>query len=426
MKVAVVGGGWAGMAAAVGATRKGHDVSLFEAARHVGGRARALPMRLPDGTTAVLDNGQHILVGAYRETLQLMRDVGVDPERVLLRLPLRLRFPDGGGLSLPAWPAPLDAIAGIMLAGGWSLQDRLALVRTSLRWRQQGFQCAPALAVRELCDALPPRVMGELVEPLCVSALNTPTERASAQVFLTVLRDTLFSPRGSNLLLPRADLGTLFPQRAGQWLQAQGGQLRLGHRVRDLSRRGDGWLVDGQPFDAVLLACASRDAVRLVEHCGVAAVSWLELAGALREEAIATVYATGGQRLPQPMLALRSGPQAPAQFVFDRSQLGGPAGLLAFVVSACNADQESLEREVMSQARALGWLKLAALRTVVERRATFACTPGLRRPPSHIAPGLLACGDYVEGPYPATLEGAVRSGLRAVADLAQPGADRFT
>ena len=415
MKVAVVGGGWAGMAAGVAATRQGHHVSLYEAARQVGGRARALPVALPDGTTAVLDNGQHILVGAYRETLQLMRDVGVDPERVLLRLPLRLRFPDGSGLSLPAWPAPLDAIAGIMRAAGWRMRDRLALVRASLRWRQLGFRCDAALSVRGLCDGLPPRVMAELIEPLCVSALNTPAERASAQVFLTVLRDTLFSPRGSNLLLPRADLGSLFPQRAGQWLQAQGGQLRLGQRVRVLSRHGDGWLVDGQPFDAVLLAGASHDTVRLLEHSGVTAPSWLELAGTLQEEAIATVYATGGERLSQPMLALRTGPQAPAQFVFDRSQLGGPAGLLAFVVSACHGDQESLEREVLAQARALGWSTLIALQTVVERRATFACTPGL-----------LACGDYVEGPYPATLEGAVRSGLRAVADLPRSGAGRLT
>ncbi len=108
---------------------------------------------------------------------------------------------------------------------------------------------------------------------------------------------------------------------------------------------------------------------------------------------------------------------APAQFVFDRSQLGGPAGLWAFVVSACNGDQETLQREVMAQAHALGWTSLEPLQTVVEKRATFACTPGLQRPPARIAPGLLACGDYVDGPYPATLEGAVRSAIDAVAAL---------
>ena len=92
MKVAVVGAGWAGMAAAVTATQAGHHATVFEASRAVGGRARALNGTLPDGTPVVLDNGQHILIGAYSETLKLMRTVGVDPEATLLRLPLTLLF----------------------------------------------------------------------------------------------------------------------------------------------------------------------------------------------------------------------------------------------------------------------------------------------------------------------------------------------
>ena len=113
------------------------------------------------------------------------------------------------------------------------------------------------------------------------------------------------------------------------------------------------------------------------------------------------------------MLALRTGP---AQFVFDRGQLGGPAGLLAFVASACEGEKEAIERDVLAQAAALGW-KVQALQTVVEKRATFACVPGLRRPAAAIAPGLWACGDYVEGPYPATLEGAVRAALEVSAQV---------
>jgi hypothetical protein len=117
------------------------------------------------------------------------------------------------------------------------------------------------------------------------------------------------------------------------------------------------------------------------------------------------------------MLALRSAPDAPAQFVFDRGQLGGPEGLLAFVVSASDGSRESLQAAVLAQAeRQLAGLGLPALQpvqTVVEKRATFACTPSLVRPPQAIAPGLLAAGDYVDGPYPATLEGAVRSGWAA-------------
>ena len=86
MRIAVVGAGWSGLAAAVTAVEAGHQVSLYEASRTAGGRARALPGTLPDGTPATLDNGQHILIGAYSHTLALMRTVGVAPEQALLRL----------------------------------------------------------------------------------------------------------------------------------------------------------------------------------------------------------------------------------------------------------------------------------------------------------------------------------------------------
>jgi len=168
-----------------------------------------------------------------------------------------------------------------------------------------------------------------------------------------------------------------------------------------------------------VLACAPWDAARLVRGAGIEAGAWLEAAEALRYEAIATVYTQGAsRRLAAPMLALRTGPDAPAQFVFDREQLGGPAGLLAFVVSASATERDALQAQVLAQAkRQLGEASLRVLQTVVEKRATFACTPGLLRPPAQVAPGLLACGDYVDGPYPATLEGAIRSGAGAAFQL---------
>jgi predicted NAD/FAD-dependent oxidoreductase len=264
--------------------------------------------------------------------------------------------------------------------------------------------------------------MAELIEPLCISALNTPASRSSAQVFLRVLRDALFGAgdgrwRASNLLLPRCDLGGLFPDAASRWLATHGATLQLARRVVALSPDDGAWQVDGERFDKVILACPAREAARLVEGSGAAATDWAERANALQYEAIATIYALGAPRLPRPMLALRSGPDAPAQFVFDRAQLGGPTGLVAFVVSASQGDHATLERQVLAQSHALGWPGLRAVQTVVERRATFACFPGVRRPPVRVAAGLLACGDYVEGPYPSTLEGAVRSALEAAALL---------
>jgi predicted NAD/FAD-dependent oxidoreductase len=123
------------------------------------------------------------------------------------------------------------------------------------------------------------------------------------------------------------------------------------------------------------------------------------------------------------MLALRSSATQPAQFVFDRGQLDGQHGLLAFVVSASQGDRATLEQQVLQQATVqLGLPPLQPVQTVVEKRATFACTPGLQRPAMQVLPGLAACGDYVDGPYPATLEGAVLSGTAVARSVAASSA----
>ena len=439
-KVAVIGAGWAGMAAAIAHRQAGRQVTVFEAARTVGGRARAVPGVLPDGTAATLDNGQHILIGAYTESLRLMRLVGVDPTTALLRLPLTLQFPDGQGLQLPDLAPPLDALLGIVRAKGWGWQDKVALLRTATAWQLRGFRCAPHTSVADLCAPLTPRLMAEFIDPLCVSALNTPAREASGQVFLRVLQDSLFSGRGgSNLLLPRTDLGALFPEAAMRWLVQQGGQVVTGQRIQRLvplprgrwQLMGTGGAAQGSEatdaFDHITLACPSWEAARLVDGLAstaglAAAARWSATASALRFEAITTVYAhASGARLPLPMLALRNTAEHPAQFVFDRGQLDGQQGLLAFVVSASDGDRALIEQQVLQQAAAqLGLPGLRPVQTVVEKRATFACTPGLQRPAMQVLPGLTACGDYVDGPYPATLEGAVLSGT-AVAACAAAG-----
>ena len=434
MKIAIIGAGWAGMAAAMAVVQAGQQANVFEAARTVGGRARTIVSKDALGAPLLLDNGQHILIGAYSECLRLMRLAGVDPDTALLRLPLALRFADNSGLQWPDLAPPWDAVLGIAGARSWSWRERLALLGIALRWRVKRFTCAPQASVAHLCAGLPARLLQEFIDPLCIAALNTPAHQASGQVFLRVLQDSLFSGRGgSNLLLPRTDLGALFAEAAGQWLQAQGGTLHSGYRVQRIARGpagSTGWRVDDAPFDAVVLATTSTEAARLVLTAqtahptlqgpeAAALQAWARKAQALRFTAIATVYAQTsalpqGTVLSQPMLALRPGAGKPAQFVFDRMQLGGPAGLLAFVVSASEGDRATLEREVLQQAQdQLGLQGLRIVQTVVEKRATFACTPALQRPPQTVANGLCACGDYVEGPYPATLEGAVLSGTAA-------------
>jgi squalene-associated FAD-dependent desaturase len=437
VRLAVVGAGWAGLAAAVAAMDLGADVTLFEATRTPGGRARALPATRPDGVPLRLDNGQHILIGAYRDTLGLMQRLGIAPEQVLLGTPLSLPYPDGGGLQTPAWaarwPAPLDAVAAILTARGWRWSERLALVRASLAWQRSGFVCPPSLTVGELCRALPARAMDELIEPLCVSALNLPAAQASAQVFLAVMRDALFGQgfgrwSASALLLPRDDLGALLPDAACRHL---GARVRLGTRVTDLQDTESGWTLAGdgwsEDFDRVIWATAASHAASTIgaatgeSASSAARRDWAAQTRRLDFTAITTVYAWAPDaRLPAPMLALSNGPDAPAQFAFDRGQLRpddpSAQGVLAFVVSASEGERDELQQRVLAQAgQQLGLPNLQAIRTVVEKRATFACTPALKRPATAIAPGLWAAGDYIDGPYPATIEGAVRSGLAAVA-----------
>ena len=429
MKVCVVGAGWAGCAAALQAAQDGHQVTLIEAARQPGGRARTMALERSDGTPLRLDNGQHILIGAYSECLRLMRLVGVNPDTALHREPLALVFPDGTGLTLPNAAPPWDALIGILRARGWTWRERSALLAHAARWRVQGFQCAPEASVAQLCAGLPQRLMDEFIAPLCISALNTVPQEASGQVFLTVLHDSLFAGSGgSHLLLPRQPLGTLLPEPALDWLRERGHHIRLGQRVQLLAKDGRAWCVDGEAFDAVMLACPSVDAARLASEAKAAPAmqaalhAWAGSAQALRFGAIATVYAehpgATAPLLPRAMLALRAGPGQPAQFVFDCERLGGHYGVLAFVVSAFAGERETLQKQVIRQAaECLNLTGLRVLQTVVEKRATFACTPALARPAMAIAPGLLACGDYVAGPYPATLEGGVRLGVAAARAL---------
>lgn len=424
LKLAVVGGGWAGLAAAVRGHQARHRVVLFEMATQLGGRAREVVV---DGLA--LDNGQHILIGAYRRCLALMETVGSDVGAGLERRPMELRYPDGRGLRLPPGPPWLAFLRAVSDARGWTRRDRLVLLATTARWAIAGFRCDPRLTVDGLCAGLPAAVRALLIDPLCVAALNTPARQASAAVLLRVLRDALFGGPGSaDLMLPRRSLGTLLPQPAAQWLRGAGVELQLGRRVQRLQARGAGWDLDGNAFDAVVLACSATEAARLAQP---QAPLWAARAQALRYEPIVTVYfRCPGARLATPMTALLEGPDAPAQFVFDLQALGGPAGVFAFVISGAAAwveagaevTAQAVLRQATSDFPAGTWPNpLQRLRVLTEKRATFCCTPELDRPPALIAPGLVAAGDYIAGPYPATLEGAVRSGEAAIATL---GTDR--
>ena len=418
-EVAVVGAGWAGLAAAVEATHAGAHVTLFEMAPAAGGRARNVAWH-----GRVLDNGLHICIGAYVETLRLLETIGVDVAATFDRRPLTLADCAGNGLRMRPGP-PLRAFAiAVLTRRGWSWRERFALLAIASRWQRAAFRCDPHATVATLTASLPVTVRAEFIEPLCIAALNTPPAQASGSVFLRVLQAALAeSAGGADLMLLKKPLGDVLPGPALRWLASAGARLRIGERVERIERDGDGWRLDSERFAAVVVAASAVEAARLVSPH---APEWAALALALRHEPIATVYATSdGCVLREPLVALHADSERPAQFVFDLGQLGREQGLLAFVISGASAWVErgvaATEAATLAQAREqlAGALlaPLATVGTIVEKRATFACVPDLVRPPQHVAPGLLACGDYVEGPYPATLEGAVRSGIAAARTL---------
>jgi squalene-associated FAD-dependent desaturase len=420
LKVAVIGAGYAGLAAAVELARHGVPVTVFEAAKHLGGRARRVNYR-----GEVLDNGQHILLGAYHETLRLLRLTGAG-ERDLLRRPLHLEIPGRFRLSAPRLPSPLHLLFGLLLANGLSASERLRAVRFMLAMRRQGFRLPRDTDAASflLQHGQAGNLRDCLWAPLCVAALNTPLEAASAQVFMNVLRDGLNGPRAdSDLLLPLSDLTRLFPEKAAAYVQSAGGEIRLSSPVRAIRREQGGLVLEGSAgapsprFDRIVCAVPPRRLASLTDDLPELAAA-AALANRLTYQPIYTVFLRYPEqvRLPQPMLGMVGGL---AQWVFDHGWLNRQAGLLCTVISAGgeheSLDHDRLARRIHAELDALfgglpppRWYKVIA-----EKRATFSCTPGLERP-EQATPleNFYLAGDYTAGEYPATLEGAVRSGVK--------------
>jgi squalene-associated FAD-dependent desaturase len=411
LRVAVIGAGYAGLAAAVELTAAGSHVDVFEASRIPGGRARAAKI---EGFT--VDNGQHILIGAYTETLRLMRAVGADPDILLRRTPLRFEFPGEFLMTAPRLPAPLHTAFALLLARGLDWREKWAAIRLMRGLQARKFRIEPDITVTSWLDSnqTPSRQRRLLWEPLCIAALNTPADRASAQVLANVIRDSLAGPRSSSdMLLPQVNLSALFPEPAAQYVALHGGTVHLGHRVGSLRREADAWMIDDAgPFAQIVLAVAPYHLAGLVPELAssVANLDW---------EPIVTSYFSypATVRLPQPMLGVDAGL---AQWLFDRGQLCGQTGLIAAVISARGRHTDlkaaELEHRIHQEIARIvpGLPEPLAVQTITEKRATFACVPDLQRPLAETTlPGLWLAGDYVAGEYPATLEGAVRSGVAA-------------
>ncbi len=429
MNVAVIGAGWAGCAAAWRLKTQGHRPVVFEASRQVGGRARRIHS---PGLGRELDNGQHILLGAYSQTLQLLRELELDESTRLLRQDLDV-FAARGDFRLRnrALPAPWHLLAGLLSARGLNWTQKIRLARFCRQLEKSNWRTPAGLTVLQLLQAhdQDEGLIRLFWQPLCVAAMNTPIEQACAQLFAHVLRDSLGGPRpASQTLIPLTNLGQLWCEPALRDVS-----VHLGHRVRELQLDKEGIRMDGQFFDAVVVACPPLAAHRLLQALPSAPGSQQLLADLLAMEyvPIATLYLDLERpwNLPHPMLMLEDSTGSAGQWMFDHSALkpGGGETLVSVVISDAvrlqmldrSTATEAIVQQVREQTRRFGAMPpLRATELIIEKRATFAAVPGLRRPAIATPwPALRLAGDWTDTGYPGVLEGAVRSGLQAADSL---------
>jgi len=413
-KVAIIGGGWAGIACAVELADHGVPVSLFEAAKQLGGRARRV-----DWNGLTIDNGQHLLIGAYRESLRLMRRLGT--ETLLERRPLHLSLP-GFRLRLPRLPSPLHLAFGLFTASGLSLHDKLAAARFMLELQAQGFRLAADMPVSALLAQQPASLTEKLWAPLCLAALNTAPQQASAQVFCNVLRDSLAGTRAdSDLLFNRSDMGNLLAEAAPAYLRQRQCDIRLASRIDAFEQDADGFRLQGVDFhtDQLVLATHPAHLPTLIKN--LPQLSGLtEQLGHFTWQPILTLWLRFARevKLSFPMLGLGD---TTTPWVFERNDIA--PGVVSLVMSAdgphLKLPAERLRDDYLALLnRQFGPLpELLDWKIITEKRATYTCTPNQPRPANRtLLAGLWLAGDYTAGAdvtqnYPATLEGAVRSGV---------------
>lgn len=427
--VAIIGGGVAGLAAAAKLAEKGIETTILEASSQLGGRARSVSVEY-NSQVVQLDNGQHILLGAYHETLKLLEQVNIPEDETFLRLPLKLEthsLDDSPAFKLttPAWlPFPLNQLIGFLFCKGLSLGDRFSVIKFMLHLKRVRYQTTTDEPLEDYLKKQhqSDRTITLLWEPLCLSALNTPIHVASSKVFLNVLKDAFTGGKSnSDMLLPKRDLSKIFAQPITRYVKAREGHVLTNHRVRSIriSKTHGFKLLTKKgvlEFSHVVIATSALRLQDLIIHLPKLKAS-AEATANYRHQPIYTIYLQypNDVKLPEPMIGLTG---TLSQWVFDRGALCGQHGLIAVIISAegrhQTLDQEMLALTVANELREAFPTLTKPLwhRVIAEKRATFSCEVGLTRPANSTRyPNLYIAGDYTYADYPATIEGAVRSGV---------------
>jgi len=430
--VIIIGAGLAGLSAGVRLAEAGRRVVVFEATKAGGGRARSFP----DGATGrELDNGQHLMMGCYHETLAFLRTIdSTDGIYFQRNLSVHMVKPGGKRMSLdcPALPAPLHLATGLLTMRGLSLLDKAAAMRAGLLLRGE----VQRPDDNETCDSWLRR-LGQTAtlrnafwDPLIWGTLNDDPLVSSAAMFTAVLERAFLSTRdASRLGVPKVPLSRLYVDQSVAYLRAHGSEVRVAEPVRALQTQGSRItgviLKSGETMSAsaVISAVPPHAFLELLTGTWPSHPVYQDIAR-LKTSPIVNLWFTSARApFPEPFVGLVG---SPLHWMFNRSQIEGNVGgdvLLNCTISGARAAVEDAPESLQELLRGEliryfpAWTPdIRQFRAIKEKRATISHAAGTYHcRPETVGPiqGLYMAGDWVRTGLPATIESAVMSGHNA-------------
>lgn len=433
-EVLIIGGGFAGLAAGVELARAGARVHLLERNPHLGGRARSFTEA---ATGSAVDNGQHILMGAYQETIRFLETIGT-LDRIRFQPSLEVHFIERGQgvtrLRCPSLPAPWHLLAGVLASNSFTWREKLQIARLG-RALTKGAAVRNGIERLTVDDWLSRLGQSESLKRkfwdlISIAAMNEHPRRASAALFARVLKLALFhSPEFSRIGVPRAGLSDCYTEAAAACIRERGGTVECGQSVsaftiRDGACRGVR-LASGEMLEAAAVVSAVPwfDFVRMLPEDVLRSAVFFQNILCLRSTPIISINLWFDRPITDlEFVGLRG---TTVQWLFSRGKVcGTKENLVSLVLSGAHEYVDNSKDELVALAvsdlRDLFPLAPKATvehsQVIKERFATFSPVPGIEPlRPSTVTPvrGLYLAGDWTATGLPATIEGAVKSGYAA-------------
>ncbi|MBT6539468.1 MAG: NAD(P)-binding protein [Francisellaceae bacterium] len=426
--VTIIGAGFSGLAASVQLSLSGKKIVLLEASPTPGGRARSIPW----GQHTV-DNGQHLLIGAYRNVLDHLHSIDVDYNDLFKREHLNLNISNNNKhlrlcIKNSIFPIIINNLFSLASATGLSVIEKFQLLRFFGIQHLHDFRIGTDRQLHSYLKTLgqSDTLITKFWEPIALAALTTPINKASAQVFLHVLKESFANTKGySDFLFAKTDLGNIFAYPTINWLKSNGHHVFLHHRVTSICPNSTTIKCKNSleiKSKQIIIATSSHSIKAFAKDLPLMDIVFDNIAQ-IQYEPITTVYLRfcNPVTLSQTMIGM-VGSDILGQWYFDRSIQGDPT-IIGIVLSGTgpynSLSQEDLIARVNSEVtNFIPENKLIDTKVIKEKFAAFSATPKTQKlRPSFTTeyPNIFLCGDYIKNDFPSTLEGAVMNG-KAVAN----------